>query len=257
MPDNSFAVINIANAYLARGRQDEAERFVLDYLARGFEDSQLYLLLGNLRVRQNDPGGGIAYFEKCLAGNPRSASAHNALAVVYLNRDASGDQARAEEHLSAASAILPTLQSLRYNTAQLREKQGRLAEAAELYLQEIEDSPRSYKALYNLSRVYRLMGREDEEYDALRKTIEAEPEFPIAYFYLARILLRRGRDVEEAIALVKKGIELRPARSELPLGYFLLADLYNRLGDNALSREYARKGQEATAAAAAKGQRSN
>ena len=29
------------------------------------------------------------------------------------------------------------------------------------------------------------------------------------------------------------------------LGYFLLADLYNRLGQDALSQEYARKGQEA------------
>ena len=100
--------------------------------------------------------------------------------------------ARAEEHLGAAVAINPTLMSLRYNLAQLREKQGRLAEAAELYLREIRDSPKSYKALYNLSRVYRLMGREDEEYETLKKTIEVEPEFPIAYFYLARILLRRG-----------------------------------------------------------------
>ncbi len=64
----------------------------------------------------------------------------------------SGDLARAEEHLGAAVAINPTLMSLRYNLAQLREKQGRLAEAADLYLQEIRDSPKSYKALYNLSR---------------------------------------------------------------------------------------------------------
>ncbi|MGZ5496416.1 MAG: sulfatase-like hydrolase/transferase, partial [Candidatus Aminicenantales bacterium] len=102
----------------------------------------------------------------------------------------------------------------------------------------------------NLSRVYRQMGREDEELETLRKTIAAEPEFPLAYFHVARILLRRGTDFEEAIALTKKGIELRPAPAELPLGYFLLADLYNRVGENALSEENARKGQAATAAAA-------
>lgn len=250
-PDDSFAVINIANSYQAMGRFDEAEKFVLDYLARGFEDSQLYFLLGNLKVHHNEPDKAVPYFEKCLAANPRSASAHNALAAVYLNRDGEGDLARAEEHLSSAAAINPTLMSLRYNTAQLREKQGRLAEAADLYLQEIEDSPKSYKALYNLSRTYRLMGREEEEFDALKKTIEAEPEFPIAYFYLARIELRRGRDFEAAIALAKKGIDLKPAPADLPLGYFLLADLYNRAGDGARSEEYARKGQAAAAAAAA------
>ncbi|OGD21000.1 MAG: hypothetical protein A2W03_16640, partial [Candidatus Aminicenantes bacterium RBG_16_63_16] len=250
-PDDSFAVINIANCYQAMGRYDEAEKYVLDYMAKGFDDSQLFFLLGTLMVNHKEPEKAVPYFEKCLAGNPQSASAHNGLAAIYLNRSGDGDLARAEEHLSAASAINPTLQSLRYNIAQLREKQNRLTEAAGLYLREIQDAPKSFKAFYNLSRVYRLMGREDEEFDALQKTIEAEPEFPVAYFYIARIHLRRGQNFEEAIALVKKGIELKPAPADLPLGYFLLADLYNRVGDNARSEEYARKGQAALAAAAA------
>ena len=218
-------------------------------MAKGFEDSQLYFLLGNLKVHRNDTEKAIPYFEKCLELNPRSASAHNGLAAVYLNRDADGDLARAEEHLSAAAAINPKLLSLRYNEAQLRERQGRLAEAADLYRQELEDAPKTYKALYNLSRVYRLMGREDDELETLKRTIEVEPEFPLAYFYIARIHLRRSVDYEEAVALVEKGIELRPAPSDLPLGYFLLADLYNRLGDEARSAEYARKGQAAAEAA--------
>jgi arylsulfatase A-like enzyme/Flp pilus assembly protein TadD len=252
-PDDSFAAINVANCYQAMGRYDEAEKFVLDHIARGFEDSQLYFLLGNVKVHAGEPDKAIPYFEKCLELNPGSASAHNALAAVYLNRDAGGDQARAEGELAAASAINPTLLGLRYNTAQLREKQGRLAEAADLYLQEIQDAPKAYKALYNLSVVYRQMGREDDELAALRRTIEVEPEFPLAYFHVARILLKRGTGYEEAIALAKKGIELRPAPAELPLGYFLLADLYNRLGENALSGDYARKGQAAAEAAKARG----
>jgi len=252
-PDDSFAVINVANCFQALGRYDEAEAFVLDYMARGFEDSQLYFLLGNIKVHDGQPDKAIPYFEKCLEGNPRSASSHNALGAVYLNRDAQGDQALAEEHLAAAAAINPTLMSLRYNRAQLREKQGRLDEAADLYLQEIRDSSKSYKALYNLSRVYRQMGKVDEELETLRKTMEAEPEFPLAYFHTARILLQRSGDYEEAIALAKKGIALGPAPAELPLGYFLLADLYNRIGDNALSEENARKGQAAQAAAGRRG----
>ncbi len=254
-PDDSFAVINVANCYQAMGRFDEGERYVLDHIASGFEDAQLYFLLGNLKVRQNMPDKAIPYFEKTLDVNPRSASAHNGLAAVYLNREADGDLARAEEHLSAAAAINPTLLSLRYNTAQLREKQDRLAEAADLYLRELEDSPKSYKALFNLSRVYRLMGREDDELAALERTIEAEPDFPLSYFYLARIRLRRGGGYEEAVALVQKGIELKPVPAELPLGYFLLADLYNRLGDSARSLEYARKGQAAAEAAKTRGKR--
>ena len=252
-PDDSFCVINIANAYQATGRFDEAEAFVLDYLARGFEDAQLYFLLGNIKVHAKETDKAVGYFEKCLEGNPRSASAHNALAALYLNRDAGGDLALAERHLDAAAAINPTLTSVRYNQAQLRERQGRLPEAADLYLREIEDSPRAYKALFNLSRVYRLLGRQDDEYATLMRTIEAEPEFPVAYFYAARVLLLRGRDLEEAVRLAERGIGLRPAPSELALGYFLLADLHNRLGDHARSAEYAAKGRAAAEAAKGKG----
>jgi choline-sulfatase len=247
-PDDSFAVINIANSLQALGQSEQAERFVLDYLAKGLDDPQLYFLLGNIRVRRGDPDGAVAYFEKCLTANPQSASAHNAIAAICLNNDRLDE---AEAHLKAAAAISPRLTSLRFNMAQLLEKQNRYPEAADFYLQEIQDSPKNFRALFNLSRVYRMMGREEDEFATLKKAIEVNPEFPIAYFHLARILLRRGRDFDQAIAWAKKGIELKPAPADLPLGYFLLADLYNRVGDNVQSEEYARKGQAATAAAAA------
>ena len=248
-PDDSFAVINIAGAYQSMGRFDDAERFVLDYLKTGFRDAQLYYLLGNMSYRRKSYDKAIGYFEQCLAENPRSASAHNGLAAIYITRD---DLAKAEEHLKAALALNPRLQSVRYNMAQLLEKQNRFPEAADYYLQEIQDSAKSFKALFNLSRVYRLMGREEEEYDALQKTITVNPEFPVAYFYLARIHLNRGERYQEAIDLVKKGIDLKPEKTELPLGYFLLADLYNRVGDVLQSEEYARKGQAAAAVTASK-----
>lgn len=248
-PDDSFAVMNIAGAYQAQGRVDDAERFVLDYLKTGFRDPQLLYILGNMNYGRRNYDKAVGYFEQCLAENPRSASAHNGLAAIDLIRD---DLDKAEEHLRAALALNPRLQSLRYNMAQLLEKRNRLTEAADFYAQEIQDSPKSYKALFNLAQVYRALGREEEELQTLRKTIEAKPEFPLAYFHVARILLRRGGDYEEAITLANKGIELRPAPAELPLGYFLLADLYNRVGNNALSEENARKGQAAAAAAARK-----
>ena len=59
--------------------------------------------------------------------------------------------------------------------------------------------------------------------------------------------LNRGENYEEAIALARKGVDLKPDPAELPLGYFLLADLYNRTGNGALSAEYARKGQASAA----------
>ena len=243
-PDDSFTVINIANSYQALGEYDAAERFVLDYIQKGFEDAQLLFLLGNLSVNRGDTDKAVGYFEQCLARNPQSASAHNSLAVIYLDR---GDLDRAEEHLRVAMSINPRLTNVRYNMAQLLEKRGRPQEAMDNYLGEIQDSPKNYKALFNLSRLYRLAGREEDERQTLLRTVEADPDFPLAYFYLARIYLNRGERYQDAVDLVKKGIGLKPETSELPLGYFLLADLYNRLGDPALSEDYARKGREIAA----------
>ena len=98
--------------------------------------------------------------------------------------------------------------------------------------------------MYNLSRLYRETGNETKESEYLKACLEADPAFPLTYFYLARIHLNRGERYAEAVDLVKKGIELKPDKADLPLGYFLLADLYSRLGNMALSDEYARKGRE-------------
>jgi len=246
-PDDTFAAINIANAYQLTGRSDEAEAFVLDYLKRGFQDPQLYFLLGNLNFQQRKFDRAEGYFRQCLALNKESASSENALAAIAIER---GDLDEAERRLRAARTIDPHLLNVHFNLAQAREKQGRLDEAEAEYLAEISESPKHSRAMFNLARLYRQTGRADDELRMLQRAIEANPDFPLAYFYLARNHLNRGANYEEALALTKKGLELGPNPADLPLGYFLLADLYNRLGDERQSREFARKGQEAAAALA-------
>jgi len=240
-PDDSFTVINIANAYRRMGKNEEAETFILDHLKRGIVDSQFYFILGGIKVIQKKDEEAIKYYKQCLSINPSSSSSHNALAALYLNKD---DLVNAEKHIHAVFELNPKLSSANYHLAQLLEKKGEITKAVEAYLKELEYSPYHYKASFNLSRLYRILGRQEEELKYLKKTIEINPDFPMSYFYLARIYLNRGENFKEAIALVKKGIDLKPEPKDLPLGYFLLADLYNRLGYEALALEYARKGQE-------------
>jgi arylsulfatase A-like enzyme/predicted Zn-dependent protease len=239
-PDDSFCVINIANSYQRMGRPAEAETYVINYLKKGFSDPQLYFLLGTICFVQKKYDDAIKYYDECLSYNADSAASHNALAAIYLVRE---DLAKADEHIQAGLALNPQLTNLQYNRAQILEKQGRMEEAAAAYRSELEHSPKHFKASFNLSRLCRLLGREEEERNYLMLTMETNPEFPLSYFYLARIMLNHGESLEEAVRLVKKGIELRPDRKDLPLGYFLLADLYNRLDQEALAAEYARKGK--------------
>jgi arylsulfatase A-like enzyme/Flp pilus assembly protein TadD len=251
-PDDSFAAINIALAYEAMGKFGEAEKFLLGYLEKGFSDPQFYFMLGNMNYIQKNYDRAIPYLEKCLASNTESGGSYTLLGAIYIVKD---DLPRAEECLRKAFEINPGLNNLHYFMAELAEKRGRTAEAEAEYLKELEVSPKHFKTLYNLSRLYRQTGDKAGELEFLNKCLETDPAFPLTYFYLARIYLNRGERMQEAIELVKKGIALRPSPAELPLGYFLLADLYNRVGDSALSAENARKGQAAAEAAKARPER--
>ncbi len=243
-PDDSFAAINIALAYEGLGKFDEAESFALAFLKKGVREPQLYFLLGNMNFLLKKYDKAIGYFETCLSLNAESAASHNVMGAIYI---AKGDLDKADQQLRLAMQIGPKQTNVHYNLAQIDEKRGQLREAEAEYLKELENSPKHLKAMYNLSRLYRLAGNEDKEYEYLQKCVEIDPKFPVSYFYIARIYLNRGERYQEAVDLVKKAIDLKPEKTELPLGYFLLADLYNRLGNEALSREYAQKGQELTA----------
>ncbi len=247
-PDDSFSAINVANCYVGLRQPDKAEAYMLDFLKRGLKDSQIYFFLGNLNYRRKKYDAAIPYFRQCLSLNSESASAYNALAAIYYLQD---NLAEAEKNSREALRLSPKLSSVHFNLAQIMEKEGRSDAAEAEYKAELDVTPSNFKACYNLARLYRQMGRTDEERAMLEKGVKMAPEFPLNYFYLARLDLNRGENLQEAIDLVLKGIELKPLGKDLALGYFLLADLYNRLGDQAKSEEYARKGRAVPASSQA------
>ena len=245
-PDDTFTVINIANAYIRLNELEKGKKFVLNKLEILTPDSQVYFVQGNIFNFLKDYENAVFYYKKCLKLNPQSVSACNALGGIYVIQEKLEE---AEELLQIAMGINPRLRNVNYNYAQLMEAKGNMEEAIKAYKQELEYIPHNFRAAFNISRLYRISERGAEEKVYLEKTIEINPDFPLSYFYLARIFLNHGEKYNEAVSLIEKGIELKPKKEDLPLGYFLLADLYNRLGDYAKSTEYVRKGEAASEAA--------
>ncbi len=48
--------------------------------------------------------------------------------------------------------------------------------------------------------------------------------------FLAKALMDKGEDLDHAVQVAKKALDLRPKPRTKILAYFILADLYNRLG---------------------------
>lgn len=163
------------------------------------------------------------------------------MAAIYIIQDKLDE---GEEYLRKTMRINPNLMNVHFYMAQFLEKKGDLIRAVEEYRKELENIPHHFRASYNLSLLYRNLGDIESEKKYLEMTIEINPEFPLSYLYLARLYLHQGRDYHGAIDLAKKGISLEPETEYLPIGYFLLADLYNRVGENALARKYSQKGKK-------------
>ncbi|HJO04678.1 MAG TPA: sulfatase-like hydrolase/transferase [Acidobacteriota bacterium] len=240
-PDHPYAYIFTADALAGLGRLDEAERTVRDGLELVGDNAQLYFLLGDLRRRQSDLDGAIAAFLRCLELDPDGSSAHGGLAQAYFHLDRFAD---AESYARAALELDDQLIGVHAVLAEIHDQRGEAAAAVREYLQEIEIAPEDVAAHFNLAMVYRKMGREDDEYRQLQRVLEIDPQFAQGNVFMARQILRRGGDLQRAIEMVEGAITESLDAPDMTLGYFLLADLYNRIGDAVLAQEWARRGQQ-------------
>jgi predicted Zn-dependent protease len=77
---------------------------------------------------------------------------------------------------------------------------------------------------------------------SLRSAVEERPDFAVGHLFLAQSLLDT-RDLEGAVAEATKGLGLEPPPTLAPLGHYVLADAYARLGRTADSEREARLGR--------------
>jgi arylsulfatase A-like enzyme/Tfp pilus assembly protein PilF len=239
-PDDAALITGIAACLLKLNRESEAETVLIDSLRVLPSDSRIFFMLGNVYRAKKEEQKAVDAFNKCLELNPKSASAHNALAAIYFLRK---DYELARKNVEAALRFDERLPGVHYTRAQIFEHEERLQEAAEEYKKELAVSNQNFRAAYNLSEIYRRLGNTVEEEKYLRKAIELNDDFPLSYLYLARLELKSGNNYDQAIDLVTKSLERKPEPKFQAFAYYLLADLYNRKGNQSLSREYAEKAQ--------------
>jgi choline-sulfatase len=208
-PRNGKVLWQLADLLMREGRAADAEAVVKDALARKVDEHRFLLKLGEAQIE-------------------------------------AGRFAEAERSLRDALAKKPGLEGARFNLGLALEGLGRRDEAIAAYREEVAGHQQAYRAAFNLARLLQDSGRQDEALSWFRKAVDASPTFGTGQLYLAKALLDRG-DLAGAERWAKGGLANEPDARLAPLGHFVLADVYNRLGRAADAQREQRLGQKRAA----------
>lgn len=233
-PDYEFAMINLANTYLKMGKTDEALAGFEYFLKKNPENTQILARIGELYLTKQNPDKAMTYLNQALKANPETSWVYNIIGLVYLQKK---QQKEAEAAFLKALQLNSKINMAHFNLAQLYEAQGKREEAEKEYLAELEVSPKNFKAAFNLGRMYVNQGKFREGIQYLKMVVETAPDFGLGYLYLAQAYVESGSDLEHAISLAETGLSKELESQYRPLGHYVLADIYNRLGKHDLERK--------------------
>lgn len=228
-PEYEAAIFSLAQAYVQAKKYDEA--------LAGFErltqldprDPKPHYNMGGIYLLQKkDLNKAITHFEKSIRLDPEhSAMAHNLLGSAYLENK---NLERAEQEIRKALEMRPQVPDAHFHLALLYEEKGEFNQAVEEYKKEIEIHPAAYPAHFNLAKLYGKMGDLRKGIEHFKLAIKYKKDFANGYLFMAKAYLDLGENLDETISLAKEGLKLDPESEYAPLGHYILADIYNRLG---------------------------
>ncbi len=229
-PDYAHAVINLANAYRRAGAEEEAILGYQEFLRLDPRNAMIHYELARMLVDHGDLEGAEGHLREAAALSPEMGAAVVSQGAVALLRS---DPVSAQRLFEEALTIQPDVRLAHFNLALLAEERGDPRAAADFYRRELDYHPQSYRVQFNLGRLLDGLGDRYGAAEALEQSIEINPEFAFGHFFLAKSLVDRNEQLDRAMELARTGLELDPGSDMAPMGHYLLADIYTRLGQPA------------------------
>jgi arylsulfatase A-like enzyme/Tfp pilus assembly protein PilF len=240
-PEHEGAAWSLALAYRQGGKLDEARAGFERVLVINPRASKALYQLGDLSMRRGEFANAITMFEKglSLSGDRAAFLAKLGEARLELRQfDA------AKDALLEAIKIKSDQPMAHYNLALAYEARAEWDAAAAAYETEIKVSPTLYQPHFNLAKLRSRAGRTADAVTHFRSAVDKNPEFGTGYLYLAKALLDSG-DLPAAKLAAEQGLAKDPDPSMLPLGHYVLADVYSREGRDLESARHAAAGKRA------------
>jgi arylsulfatase A-like enzyme/tetratricopeptide (TPR) repeat protein len=229
-PESVQGLISLANILLDEGKTDDVVALCKRTLSVDDKNTQAYTLIGEVYLEKTDYVEAVPYLEKALETQPKITRTRLSLAAALVGAK---QYDRAEGELKTILADSPKFPLAHYNLGLLLEEQGRREEARAAYAAEVELFPQSYKARFNLGKVLFRLGDKAGSLVEMREVVKIAPKLAEGHLMLGRGLLDAGAPLDEVQAEVEKGLALAETSELKALGWFLMADIYNRRGDTA------------------------
>jgi arylsulfatase A-like enzyme/predicted Zn-dependent protease len=226
-PDSIQALIGLANLLLEEGQDEEVISLSKKTLSLDERNTQAYTLIGEVYLKKQQPDRALPYLEKALEIQPKITRNEFNLALCLAGLK---EYDRAEQLLQKVLADYPRFPMANYHLGLLYEEEGRLAEARQAYEREIEYYPNHYRARFNLGKILFSQGDYNGYMAQMEKVMELAPEEAEGYLFYARGKLLRQDNPAGIVELINAGLSRAKTPELKAFGYFLLADVYNRLG---------------------------
>jgi len=165
-------------------------------------------------------GDAVFLWEDCVKKSPQKARPFNNLGYVLEKEDRIDE---AIDRYVQALRINPDYETAHYNLGNALEKQGRLEEAISHYLEALRIKPDVPKTHNNLGYVLEKQGRVDKAIDHYLRALRIKPDYGQAHNNLGNALARQGR-IDEAISQYLMALRIDPdyvgARNNLGLALY-------------------------------------
>ena len=237
-PESIPALISMANILLEERKNEDVIALCKRTLSLDERNTQAQMLIGEVLLGELKYGEALPYLERTVEIQPKVLRSRLTLAACLVGLK-HYDRAEAELRLVIQEA--PKFPLAFFNLGLLYEEQGRVEEARAAYVEEVSSYPGEFKARFNLGKLLFKIGDRAGSLEQMREVVKLTPKLAEGHLLLARGLLHEDVPLDEIQREVETGLSLAETAELKALGYFLLADIFNRRHDPEKMNEALRK----------------
>ena len=212
--------LRLANAFLAVGLVDDAERNAQRALSQKAECTACYRMLAQIAEHQGDGEKALSYLVRAKQLSPQDPEVLFEFGRVCLERNLLDDALPA---LSKAVELRPDNDAYVYALGSANVGKQHLADALQLFQQLLKKHPQDASLMYAIGAVYYLESKFTEAESLLKQSLATQPNQTGAAYYLALTYDAMGDD-ERAVPIFRDLLKRNPqhAPSYVKLGGILV-----------------------------------